>query len=173
MQAVMRRVTTFGAGLLVGTALIVIIPEGVESLFDGMYPVRSYIMCRHHMISLCLPMPSAWHTNQQNSVEGGPDGGAPAAQPAVPANAAPPPGRHQAVIAEVADKDGGLPAAALAAVKAHLIDDNSPAYTEERLFFIMGVALLVGFIFMLLVDQLAASSHSHRPASSLGRYLTQ
>jgi len=30
-------VTTFGAGLLIGTALIVIIPEGVEALYsEGM-----------------------------------------------------------------------------------------------------------------------------------------
>ena len=32
-QGVLRKVTTFGAGLLIGTALMVIIPEGVESLF--------------------------------------------------------------------------------------------------------------------------------------------
>lgn len=32
-QSVLRKVTTFGAGLLIGTALIVIIPEGMESLF--------------------------------------------------------------------------------------------------------------------------------------------
>ena len=126
-------------------------------------------MCHHCVVSFIL---SAWHTNQQNAVEGGPEGGAPAAQPAVPANADPPPARHQPVISEVADKDGGLPAAALAAVKAHLIDDNAPAYTEERLFFIMGVALVVGFIFMLLVDQMVASSHSHRP-SSLGTIHSQ
>jgi len=30
---VLRKVTTFGAVLLIGTALLVIIPEGVESLF--------------------------------------------------------------------------------------------------------------------------------------------
>ena len=33
IQGVLRKVTTFGAGLLIGTALIVIIPEGMESLF--------------------------------------------------------------------------------------------------------------------------------------------
>ncbi len=33
MQGVLRKVTTFGAGLLIGTALIVIIPEGMEALF--------------------------------------------------------------------------------------------------------------------------------------------
>jgi len=33
MQGVLRKVTTFGAGLLIGTALMVIVPEGVESLF--------------------------------------------------------------------------------------------------------------------------------------------
>jgi hypothetical protein len=35
LQRVLRRVTTFGAGLLIGTALIVIIPEGMESLFGN------------------------------------------------------------------------------------------------------------------------------------------
>ena len=39
MQRVLRMVTTFGAGLLIGTALIVIIPEGVESLFAGGKPL--------------------------------------------------------------------------------------------------------------------------------------
>ena len=33
-QGLLRRVTTFGAGLLIGTALIVIIPEGVEALYS-------------------------------------------------------------------------------------------------------------------------------------------
>ncbi|KAL5463351.1 hypothetical protein EMCRGX_G032243 [Ephydatia muelleri] len=33
-EALLRRVTTLSAGLLIGTALIVIIPEGVESLFS-------------------------------------------------------------------------------------------------------------------------------------------
>ena len=35
VQSVLRKVTTFGAGLLIGTALIVIIPEGMESLFGA------------------------------------------------------------------------------------------------------------------------------------------
>lgn len=34
LQGLLRRVTTLSAGLLIGTALIVIIPEGVESLFS-------------------------------------------------------------------------------------------------------------------------------------------
>ena len=34
LQGLLRRVTTFGAGLLIGTALIIIIPEGVEALYS-------------------------------------------------------------------------------------------------------------------------------------------
>ena len=46
IQSVLRKVTTFGAGLLIGTALIVIIPEGMESLFGegGVYKIRQAII---------------------------------------------------------------------------------------------------------------------------------
>ena len=41
MQGVLHKVTTFGAGLLIGTALIIVIPEGMESLFgEGMSHCR-------------------------------------------------------------------------------------------------------------------------------------
>lgn len=80
----------------------------------------------------------------------------------VEAQNAPPP---QAVINQVADKDGALPAAALAAVKAHLLDDNSSNYSEDQLLFMLGLSLLLGFVFMLLVDQLVGS-HNHRGAPS-------
>ena len=105
-------------------------------------------------------------------------GAAAAAQPpaaaaaaAAPAgqNAPPPPPPPQAVINQVADKDGGLPAAALAAVKAHLLDETTSDYTDEQLYQFLGVSLLLGFVFMLLVDQLAGNSHSHKPATSLGK----
>ncbi|MFH4982669.1 hypothetical protein AB6A40_009378 [Gnathostoma spinigerum] len=45
-QSRMRLVTIFGAGLLVGTALCVIVPEGVETLYDAKqdaYDVKSRI----------------------------------------------------------------------------------------------------------------------------------
>ena len=44
-QGVLRKVTTFGAGLLIGTALIVIIPEGMESLF-GESKKHGNVKCR-------------------------------------------------------------------------------------------------------------------------------
>lgn len=56
-QVVMRRVTTFGAGLLVGTALTVIIPEGVESLFEG---VCFNLLCLVILFSAC-PIVSLAH----------------------------------------------------------------------------------------------------------------
>ena len=35
IQKLLRNVTVFGAGLLIGTALIIIIPEGIKSLYDS------------------------------------------------------------------------------------------------------------------------------------------
>ena len=101
----------------------------------------------------------------RHSKQTGEAAGAAAAAPADGQNA---PAPNQ-VLNQVEDKDGGLPAAALAAVKAHLLDDGSPDYTEDQLLLMLGLSLLLGFVFMLLVDQLAGASHSHRGAPlSLG-----
>lgn len=41
LQAKLELISLFGAGLLVGTALAVIIPEGIHSLYSTLVPHKS------------------------------------------------------------------------------------------------------------------------------------
>lgn len=98
----LKLVTVLGAGLLCGTALAVIIPEGVHALYEE-------ILEGHHSHS-------------------------------------------QSGVVEVSEAKADAEAALAAGVK----HDHS----HEQLHACIGVSLVLGFVFMLLVDQIG-SSHMH------------
>lgn len=98
----LKLVTVLGAGLLCGTALAVIVPEGVHALYEDV------LEAKHHPGS-----------EAQNVVES----------------------EKAADVSVVLDHD-------------HSHDDHS------RLHAYIGVSLVLGFVFMLLVDQIG-SSHVH------------
>ena len=56
--------------------------------------------------------------------------------------------------------------AAGAAAEAHAHAHGDEAGTEMHTF--IGVALVLGFIFMLLVDQLGGNTHHHSPTGECG-----
>nr|XP_061798529.1 zinc transporter ZIP9 isoform X1 [Nerophis lumbriciformis] len=108
----LKLVTVLGAGLLCGTALAVIIPEGVHALYEEI-------------------------------LEGG--------------------GHHGpsqvGVVAEASEPKGEAAAEALLSVEGH------HEHSHEQLHACIGVSLVLGFVFMLLVDQIG-SSHMHSAEDS-------
>ncbi|XP_072032202.1 zinc transporter ZIP9-like isoform X1 [Amphiura filiformis] len=112
-ESKMRFITVLGAGLLVGTALAVIIPEGIHSLFeDG------------HIHRAVNPPPPA---DDPQAADAQKDGD---------------PHHHH----------------------EHSLESHS---SEEELHYLIGVALVTGFVFMLLVDQIGGGhGHSHGPPSN-------
>ncbi|XP_019728095.1 zinc transporter ZIP9 [Hippocampus comes] len=111
----LKLVTVLGAGLLCGTALAVIIPEGVHALYEEI-------------------------------LEGG--------------------GHHPpsqvGIVAEASEAKGEVVAAAAEAV---LAADGHHEHGHEQLHACIGVSLVLGFVFMLLVDQIG-SSHMHSAEDS-------
>ncbi|XP_022093533.1 zinc transporter ZIP9-like [Acanthaster planci] len=120
-ESKMRLVTVLGAGLLVGTALAVIIPEGVHTLFEATHDSH---------IHRAVNPPVAGAENQA--------GGQPA---------------------------NGNPHDANGETHAHI----HMTHSEEELHYVIGVALVLGFVFMLLVDQIGgAHGHSHTQIAGEG-----
>ncbi|XP_038078994.1 zinc transporter ZIP9-like isoform X2 [Patiria miniata] len=120
-ESKMRFVTVLGAGLLVGTALAVIIPEGVHTLFAGTTQ-ESHV----HVVN----PPAVGAENQA--------GGQPA---------------------------DGNPHEANGEAHAH----THSTHNEAELHYVIGVSLVLGFVFMLLVDQIGgAHGHSHAQITSEG-----
>ncbi|XP_070577512.1 zinc transporter ZIP9-like [Ptychodera flava] len=98
----LRLVTVLGAGLLVGTALAVIIPEGIHALYEN--------------------VPESHHVAKEGIEETAKD----------------------------------------AAAHSHDHDHDSE-HAENDLHVYIGFALVIGFVFMLLVDQIGGA-HFHSPA---------
>ncbi|XP_074146582.1 zinc transporter ZIP9 isoform X3 [Sminthopsis crassicaudata] len=97
----LKLITVLGAGLLCGTALAVIVPEGVHALYEDI------LEGKHHQVN-----------------------------------------EAQNVIAS--DK----------AVEKPLVHEHEHSHDHTRLHAYIGVSLVLGFVFMLLVDQIG-SSHMH------------
>lgn len=104
----LKLVTVLGAGLLCGTALAVIVPEGVHALYEDI------LEGKHHQVS-----------------------------------------ETQNVIAS--DKAAEIPVA----------HEHEHSHDHTQLHAYIGVSLVLGFVFMLLVDQIG-SSHVH---STDGKWL--
>ncbi|GFS25552.1 zinc transporter ZIP9-like [Elysia marginata] len=128
----LRLITVLGAGLLVGTALAVIIPEGVHAMYSN-GKGHSHNHVDHHPqekdLNLAVNPIDAVGPHQADS-------------PALANNA---PGKE------------GVERRALA--DAHDEHDHDHNMSEEHSK--IGVSLVTGFIFMLLVDQIGGSMHSH------------
>ncbi|XP_059171361.1 zinc transporter ZIP9-like [Physella acuta] len=112
----LKLVTVLGAGLLVGTALAVIIPEGVHAMysdFDGHEAAHEHVREAEHDKLLPASNP------KQAPVE--------------------------------------IPAAKEVILQHEEHHDHSKSDVHS----IIGITLVAGFIFMLLVDQIGGSMHSH------------
>ncbi|CAL1542417.1 unnamed protein product [Lymnaea stagnalis] len=114
----LKLVTVLGAGLLVGTALAVIIPEGVHAMYS------SYEAHEH----------SHDHAREAEPI--------------------------QASDAAKNDKQGSSALKDPASQLEHHHEHSKPDVHS-----IIGVTLVIGFIFMLLVDQIGGSMHSHAISS--------
>ncbi|XP_076463398.1 zinc transporter ZIP9-like [Babylonia areolata] len=128
----LKLVTVLGAGLLVGTALAVIIPEGVNAMYTG--------TGHHHHTDEVVPV---------NVVQKAADRGPAAAV------------GGGGVETKVGDDDDGV----ADSTAHHHHHDQHHDMTEEHS--IIGITLVAGFIFMLLVDQMGGSVHSHSAAGDV------
>lgn len=115
----LRLVTVLGAGLLVGTALAVIIPEGVHALLFP--PSGGHDHDHHH------------HVEKSSALQAG------------------------AQKSELLSK-------AVEAVGSGSGHEHEHVAGGAELHSWIGVALVLGFVFMLLVDQIGGSLHSHGAA---------
>lgn len=106
----LKLVTVLGAGLLVGTALAVIIPEGIHAMSMG----------------------SESHDHSAET---------------------------KGAVSKAAEKDTH---------EAHAEHDSHEGHTHKLLddHSLIGITLVFGFIFMLLVDQLGGGSHMHAPVDA-------
>lgn len=131
----LKLVTVLGAGLLVGTALAVIIPEGVNAMYNN--------GVGHHHHHHHDPKDTAAVKVVEKAAE----------RPAVPAAAAVVGGgsHHEAA--------GDHGAAGTVHELHHDHAEGHHDMTEEHS--IIGISLVAGFIFMLLVDQMGGNMHSH------------
>jgi zinc transporter 9 len=127
-EGLLRRVTTFGAGLLIGTALLVIIPEGVEALYsEGLEHQHT------HNAPHALP---TVHSEEAVALINAPN--------------------------IVADHDH----VAVVDVTTTTVVASTERMGEQKLQTLMGLSLLLGFVFMLFVDQVGGG-HSHAPSSGI------
>ncbi|KAK7104237.1 zinc transporter ZIP9-like [Littorina saxatilis] len=118
----LKLVTVMGAGLLVGTALAVIIPEGVNAMYTSGGG-------HHH------------HHGEE----------APAVVKVV---------EKAAKEAQVADAAGGV---GTDHDHEHEQGHDHKNHNMMEEHSIIGISLVVGFVFMLLVDQMGGNFHSHAP----------
>merc|ERR1739838_1261068 len=135
-QKTVKYFTIFGAGLLVGTALVVIIPEGVDTMYHN-----------HHEVSTAAASPNHLEAKAAVKVLNNYE----SLGESIPEAAA-------AVVSETTHNDG---------------EQHEPHKHKENPHQAVGMSLLLGFVFMLLVDQIGGSSHhAHSPEIRLDE-LTQ
>lgn len=130
-EAKLRYLTALGVGLLIGTALVVIIPEGIETLYSATKEAHE----------------------QQHS-----------------ASPSPPPASHSASYSTPAlEHVQSSLDSALAKRQAAEHDDHSDGLISEHA--AIGLALVIGFAVMFLVDQVSSlHMHSSHKTSGNGEY---
>lgn len=172
-DGVLRKVTTFGAGLLIGTALIVIIPEGMESLFGNS-------LARHHHAPVINEAPII--IKMEDVVAQGANADIiikhPEPEPNEPQGAQDP-AEPEGVDPKKPKEDADHPVGEVEiqapkvevqnADKEVEMEEGTSPYTIDQLQFLMGLSLVVGFVFMLLVDQ-CGGGHSHSHVSDGDRH---
>ncbi|KKY39168.1 putative zip zinc transporter [Diaporthe ampelina] len=148
-QSQLRLISSIGVGILVGTSLIVIIPEGVEAVASTNKPApaphgtRSTVFGQRHIPELAIPreLPTAEVTE------------------ASPVDIAP------LLLTAVEERDDAPPPEGepVEAPKEDLHPDN-----EEFPTFYIGLSLMLGFILMFLIDRIpqhATDGMSSTPAT--------
>ncbi|KAL2915815.1 hypothetical protein HK105_204516 [Polyrhizophydium stewartii] len=128
----LRLVSTFGSGLLVGTALVVIIPEGVDTLYSA-------------NAALSAAPGSALAPGDQH------------AAPASTARATP--GAFVGLAASSGLADAMAPVLVREGGHDHDHDHGPGEAIEPHK--LIGPALIFGFMFMFFIDQISAHSHPH------------
>lgn len=175
-----RLMSVFGAGLLVGTALIVVVPEGVHMMWSAAQQASrehahrapqagpsapvSASHADHAPMPAASPMPTApLHAQNSDGIIGSREG-LTAVPRALQGAAEPRPEAH----AHHAHADGALEGdhshddhdghAAHGPSEAH-----AHAHGHEDSFHsaTIGLSLAAGFVFMLLVDRIGGGSHGH------------
>jgi zinc transporter 9 len=115
-EKALRKFTVLGAGLLVGTALIVIIPEGIEALFSGSTPGQPHHSHKGSEQDVIVPGTLQEQPKQNDNKEKEP---------------------------------------------LKLLEDGWFEANEKGILqFLLGFSLVLGFVFMLVIDQLS-ETHSH------------
>lgn len=144
----LRLISTIGMGVLVGTSLTVIIPEGVETLYSAQG--RSHSGVRRHIsepnaLRSTLPTLETFHSTRSDSAHA--DGSdIPPATTSLPGSIGTGVGKSEAMNV---DKDAG--------------DGHDTAHHDESHHAWMGIALISGFILMFLVDKLPEYMTTSKP----------
>ncbi|MCJ1464725.1 hypothetical protein MMC07_003338 [Pseudocyphellaria aurata] len=159
-QSRLRLISTIGMGVLVGTSLIVIIPEGVETLYSASDPSK-HTQTRRNISPATLPNREHLGISQfskrsffskSEDVPG----------PVIPSLA-------------MSDTTNPPPATPTSANVIHILDDDSSSFnstppSERTPHVWIGLSLILGFILMYLLDTLptlSAPSHSRPPTTNI------
>lgn len=149
-QSQLRLISSIGVGILVGTSLIVIIPEGVEAVATTNKPApaphntRSTIFSRRYVPELAIP-------RELPTVE---------VRDASPVDIVP------LLRRAVEERDDAPPPEGEPPVEAP--KDDMPSNNEEFPTFYIGLSLMLGFILMFLIDRIpqhATDGMSSAPAT--------
>ncbi|KAI9852989.1 MAG: hypothetical protein M1838_002768 [Thelocarpon superellum] len=169
----LRLVTTLGMGVLVGTSLIVIIPEGIETLYSAeQAPSSHHTWGLRSSHALDVPWLSGMLNERRTSVKTVRDEQEPAPidvdafhalpGPVLPDVALPPPTPHVGSNGVITSSHpaGSSTDEGRGGHKSTPAEDGTPRPSPHAY---VGLSLIVGFILMYLIDQLPrhASARSH------------
>ncbi|KAH7719928.1 ZIP Zinc transporter [Aphelenchoides avenae] len=154
-ESKIRMASVFGAGLLIGTAFSVIIPEGLEALYEPvreLHPVDVHAMAANAILKDDSVLkvdpndaPRLLPENLKAAVDG--DANAKAAAPSADAG-----GVHETVVEHLHSQN-----------EEHVASESGHKHAEGSAHVdpsSTGLPLVLGFLFMLLVDQITKSSHA-------------
>lgn len=137
-QSQLRLISSIGIGILVGTSLIVIIPEGVEAVATTYIPghkthdARAKVDAQQHIEDLNFPrgLPTIMSYNEARNV-----------------------GLNRVLHDALSARDDALPPEGEAPVEPPKQDGEKPVDDDFPTFFI-GLSLTLGFVLMFLIDRL-------------------
>lgn len=159
-QSRLRIISTIGMGVLVGTSLIVIIPEGVNTLYSAS-EASSSGHARRDVLLRPQDFPSVPAAQRRSPSSTGDDLSGPIIPSETVASDVFPPNALTSVSAVT---DFPTPSAPPSAKEVHIVENASstPVPPSDRTPHVwIGLSLIFGFILMYLLDSLSLSNPSH------------
>ena len=157
-QSQLRLISTVGMGVLVGTSLIVIIPEGVETLYSASPSHQKRDLTQYNTLDVrwsgSAPALHPWHATRQDLSSGVSPFDLPG--PVIPDSLSDPPKTptKPGVVGALAADEG---------IGENVKDEEGRDRHDDSPHAWVGIALVSGFILMYLIDKLPQYSGPSKP----------